>query len=248
MSHSAALLLSRDSHLIKKPPPSPSPSRHHQLQQRRHLHHPVIIYAHSPKVIRTKPQDFMALVQKLTGYTRDPTSKTPPPQQKPEPPMIGSSQNLNNNNYISNNNNIIFEEFEDKKSIAGSLSSSYNCGGSVIGRMGQLKDEIEYSTIADDILISRDGGSSSPPGPPIFDPPVANSFPFFAPTFSEFCCPSSNSNDIRNLEALMNNFDGDCCYNNPPPAVLSSIASGGGGVYKMEAVGNEFRDQFTDFT
>ncbi|KAK1406550.1 hypothetical protein QVD17_41970 [Tagetes erecta] len=30
---------------------------------------PVIIYTHSPKVIHTHPRDFMALVQKLTGYT-----------------------------------------------------------------------------------------------------------------------------------------------------------------------------------
>ncbi|XP_076949786.1 uncharacterized protein LOC143622561 [Bidens hawaiensis] len=34
---------------------------------------PVIIYTHSPKVIHTRPCDFMALVQKLTGYTPQPT-------------------------------------------------------------------------------------------------------------------------------------------------------------------------------
>lgn len=31
--------------------------------------HPVITYTHSPKVIHTHPKDFMALVQKLTGYS-----------------------------------------------------------------------------------------------------------------------------------------------------------------------------------
>ncbi|OWM86314.1 VQ motif-containing protein 8, chloroplastic [Punica granatum] len=31
---------------------------------------PVIIYAHSPKVIHTQASDFMALVQKLTGFSR----------------------------------------------------------------------------------------------------------------------------------------------------------------------------------
>nr|POE76082.1 vq motif-containing protein 8, chloroplastic [Quercus suber] len=37
------------------------------LQQRKQ---PVIIYTHSPKIIHTKAQDFMALVQKLTGMSQ----------------------------------------------------------------------------------------------------------------------------------------------------------------------------------
>ncbi|KAD5960329.1 hypothetical protein R6Q59_013463 [Mikania micrantha] len=38
---------------------------------------PLIIYTHSPKVIHTQPRDFMALVQKLTGYTRPPDDAKP---------------------------------------------------------------------------------------------------------------------------------------------------------------------------
>ncbi|XP_071695014.1 VQ motif-containing protein 20-like [Rutidosis leptorrhynchoides] len=38
-------------------------------QQQQQPRRPVIIYTHSPKVIHTHPRDFMALVQKLTGYT-----------------------------------------------------------------------------------------------------------------------------------------------------------------------------------
>ncbi|XP_006662630.1 VQ motif-containing protein 8, chloroplastic-like [Oryza brachyantha] len=73
----------RASHLIHKQPPSSSASSsssnssgsgsgsaHHRPPPRQHKHQqqqPVIIYTHSPKVIRTNPRDFMSIVQKLTG-------------------------------------------------------------------------------------------------------------------------------------------------------------------------------------
>lgn len=80
------LAVSKDSHKVRKPPVAPQ--RHHHLQQQQqqqvvqhqqqqqhqHQHQyqqqarqPVIIYDASPKVIHTKPGDFMALVQRLTG-------------------------------------------------------------------------------------------------------------------------------------------------------------------------------------
>ncbi|XWS60958.1 hypothetical protein CRYUN_Cryun07bG0083600 [Craigia yunnanensis] len=71
------LKISKDSHLIKKSSSSSSSSSAASSlgvtstakpQQQRH---PVIIYTHSPKVIQTHPKDFMALVQKLTGLSRD---------------------------------------------------------------------------------------------------------------------------------------------------------------------------------
>ncbi|KAA0034563.1 VQ motif-containing protein 8 [Cucumis melo var. makuwa] len=52
------LLIHNDSRLVRKP----------QLRQ------PLIIYTHSPKIIHTHPKDFMALVQRLTGFN------PPPPQ------------------------------------------------------------------------------------------------------------------------------------------------------------------------
>ncbi|CAI9096184.1 OLC1v1032269C1 [Oldenlandia corymbosa var. corymbosa] len=52
------LRLHKDSHVIHKPKLNPPRKQ------------PVIIYTHSPKIIHTKPKDFMALVQKLTGFTR----------------------------------------------------------------------------------------------------------------------------------------------------------------------------------
>ncbi|GAB4845118.1 hypothetical protein Ancab_038522 [Ancistrocladus abbreviatus] len=59
------LKVRQDSYKIKKPPVGPPrPSQQPQQQPPRP---PVIIYTVSPKVIHVKPDDFMSLVQKLTG-------------------------------------------------------------------------------------------------------------------------------------------------------------------------------------
>ena len=94
---SPPLKINKDSHFIKKSSSSPSSSSSssssassmlvngvkaasNKPQQR----HPVIIYTHAPKVIHTHPKDFMALVQKLTGYSRsdEETNNTPQPKQE----------------------------------------------------------------------------------------------------------------------------------------------------------------------
>uniref|UniRef100_K4ALE6 VQ domain-containing protein n=1 Tax=Setaria italica TaxID=4555 RepID=K4ALE6_SETIT len=54
-----------------RPPPAPAPRP--QQQQ------PVIIYTHSPKVIRTNPRDFMSIVQKLTGLDSPGPARGAPP-------------------------------------------------------------------------------------------------------------------------------------------------------------------------
>lgn len=70
------LLIHKDSRLIRKP----------QLRQ------PVIIYTHSPKIIHTHPKDFMALVQRLTGFT------PPPPPSLPLPLSLSlPDRNFNDN-------------------------------------------------------------------------------------------------------------------------------------------------------
>ncbi|XWS50738.1 hypothetical protein CRYUN_Cryun12cG0113000 [Craigia yunnanensis] len=71
-----SLKVNKGSHLIKKSSSSSSSSAASSLgvidtvkpQRQRH---PIIIYTHSPKVIHTHPKDFMALVQKLTGLSRN---------------------------------------------------------------------------------------------------------------------------------------------------------------------------------
>ncbi|XP_072969492.1 protein MKS1-like [Typha angustifolia] len=72
----APLRVRKDSYKIKKPPIAPpqnqaqaaavaaAPPPHPQAANHRP---PVIIYAVSPKIIHTKPGDFMSLVQRLTG-------------------------------------------------------------------------------------------------------------------------------------------------------------------------------------
>jgi hypothetical protein len=76
------LAVSKESHKVRKPPVAPQrhqhlqqqqPAAHQQQHKYQHQQHqqqqrqPVIIYDASPKVIHTKPGDFMALVQRLTG-------------------------------------------------------------------------------------------------------------------------------------------------------------------------------------
>ncbi|KAG9456400.1 hypothetical protein H6P81_000908 [Aristolochia fimbriata] len=110
------LKISKESHLIHKSPPSSSSSSssstppavgaavtvaatpkrqidHHPHQQR----HPVIIYTHSPKIIRTEARDFMALVQKLTGMSR---SEDAPPPRPPSAEARPSSSEGNNSSRV----------------------------------------------------------------------------------------------------------------------------------------------------
>ncbi|KAI3685533.1 hypothetical protein L6452_34781 [Arctium lappa] len=67
----APLRVHKDSHKIRKPPVVPPPHHHHHQQppQQQQQHHrpPVIIYTVSPKVIHANPNEFMTLVQRLTG-------------------------------------------------------------------------------------------------------------------------------------------------------------------------------------
>lgn len=67
----APLKVRKDSHKIRKPPMAPPPAGHQH-----HQHHPpphapprppVIIYTVSPKIIHANPNEFMSLVQRLTG-------------------------------------------------------------------------------------------------------------------------------------------------------------------------------------
>ncbi|KAK7282630.1 hypothetical protein RIF29_11560 [Crotalaria pallida] len=61
------LRINKDSHKIKKPPLAPSQPQPPPRQ-------PIIIYTVSPKVIHTTPNDFMNLVQRLTGSSSSSSS------------------------------------------------------------------------------------------------------------------------------------------------------------------------------
>uniref|UniRef100_A0A0E0K0S8 VQ domain-containing protein n=1 Tax=Oryza punctata TaxID=4537 RepID=A0A0E0K0S8_ORYPU len=61
------LAVSKDSHKVRKPPVVPQPRGQSRQQPQQQPRAPVIIYDASPKVIHTRPSEFMALVQRLTG-------------------------------------------------------------------------------------------------------------------------------------------------------------------------------------
>ncbi|KAG0597536.1 hypothetical protein M758_12G002800 [Ceratodon purpureus] len=82
----SALKVCNDSHRIRKPP-RPLP----QVQYRA----PLIIHTYSPKVIHTDPDDFMSLVQQLTGSSdtclrlkRKPSKKSSKRASSPKPPPV----------------------------------------------------------------------------------------------------------------------------------------------------------------
>lgn len=78
----APLKVRKDSHkIVKKPPLAPPAPLHHRHDYHHHQQQqqppqqsqpraPVIIYTVSPKVIHTSPNNFMNLVQRLTGLQR----------------------------------------------------------------------------------------------------------------------------------------------------------------------------------
>ncbi|XVE64047.1 hypothetical protein DITRI_Ditri07aG0069900 [Diplodiscus trichospermus] len=107
------LKVSKDSHLIKKSPSSSSSSSAASYlgisgtvkpQQQRH---PVIIYTHSPKVIHTHPKDFMALVQKLTGLSRNEDDHQHNNHQAPHQPKAenGTASAEEDSKRINNDDN-----------------------------------------------------------------------------------------------------------------------------------------------
>ncbi|KAE9611775.1 hypothetical protein Lal_00011824 [Lupinus albus] len=79
----STLMINKDSHLIRKPSVS-------DLKQHKQRRVPIIIYTKSPKVIHTEAQDFMALVQRLTGMS---SSKENVPHQAHQKAYEGSKYN-----------------------------------------------------------------------------------------------------------------------------------------------------------
>ncbi|XP_050377610.1 protein MKS1 [Argentina anserina] len=80
----APLKLSKDSVKIKKPPPHPHNLRQNPPQPNRHFqpppqhNQPVVIYTVSPKPIHVSVDEFMSLVQRLTGPSSSPPGDISP--------------------------------------------------------------------------------------------------------------------------------------------------------------------------
>lgn len=99
-SVSPPLKVSKDSHRIRKPP-LPLP----QVQYRP----PIIIHTYSPKVIHTQPDDFMSLVQKLTGSSdtrlrlkRKPKSSNTKANNSSSPTTNAGSENSHSHSAAAN--------------------------------------------------------------------------------------------------------------------------------------------------
>ncbi|XP_073131665.1 uncharacterized protein [Henckelia pumila] len=82
------LRINRDSHAIHKSSSSHQPlvveNAGNSAPKNQTKRQPVIIYTHSPKVIHAQASDFMALVQKLTGYSRSEEEEGKSSTAKPE--------------------------------------------------------------------------------------------------------------------------------------------------------------------
>lgn len=115
---SPPLKINRDSCHIKKPS--------FEQQQR----NPVIIYTHSPKIIRTHPRDFMALVQKLTGFSRSEKDLSSSPKSEPN-----NYHDYNGNNDFKGG---VFAKVENESKSDENKSISCNNAGNI-----QLVSEIK---------------------------------------------------------------------------------------------------------
>uniref|UniRef100_A0A7N0TU49 VQ domain-containing protein n=1 Tax=Kalanchoe fedtschenkoi TaxID=63787 RepID=A0A7N0TU49_KALFE len=217
--------VNRCSQLIKKPPP----------QQHRH---PVIIYTHSPKVIHTKPQDFMALVQKLTGHAASEctTLQNPPTSHHRNLPMS-----------CCNNAD------EEKKKVAPLKNN--NCSNMV--GAGLLMDDTDNSSVTED---RPDGGL-----PPLFDPPAVqpnyDSFPFFTNDYADnqnidFPLMINNSKPVKFNNSYNHNdvSNGSVCYSTDAVAISpldftssNNASSLWSSSLSIEAM-REFSNSFTDFS
>ncbi|KAD2393527.1 hypothetical protein R6Q59_012191 [Mikania micrantha] len=90
------LKLQQESHSIHK----------HQQHQQSKIIKPMIIYLRSPEVIHTKPHEFMALVQKLTGYSG---SKDQEQQQKKTLEEDGHNNELYDDSGVTNERNDVMK-------------------------------------------------------------------------------------------------------------------------------------------
>ncbi|XP_059664539.1 VQ motif-containing protein 20-like [Cornus florida] len=160
------LKLTRDSHFIKKSPPTSSSSSKSSLVNpgmattKPQPRHPVIIYTHSPKIIHTHPRDFMALVQKLTGLTRSEDDTAADHQAMAKP---GKDRWKQDDHTTTSSTHVSNDDSESSSVITDEIGSSVG-----------------------DVQVN-----SSPVVPPLFDPPnpcFNNIPPVFGKNPNDFLC------------------------------------------------------------
>ncbi|KAK1416137.1 hypothetical protein QVD17_31925 [Tagetes erecta] len=106
--------------------PRPSPLKLKQESHTIQKHHkpirkaPIIIYIHSPEIIHTKPRDFMALVQKLTGFS---SSKD---QQQQQQQQQQQNKTLKQDGYDLNQFSNDFDATHEENKIMKSKSPMFD--------------------------------------------------------------------------------------------------------------------------
>lgn len=216
LNNIVSLMSNNNNNNKPQPQPQPPPPTPPQPQQQRH---PVIIYTHSPTVIKTNPKDFMSLVQKLTGLTRGSEGNQHQPGSSssssltPSPPLPPLQQPRSEANNYEDNNNI-------KRNGSGNL--------------GIIGDDCEITSVSTDETKNNGGGGFSDlpvinscyiPSPMFDHPPNLcfsnnnnnnNGIPFFNPNSAEFLCTS---------QPFYNSYSDPSSFCIPPPNIRSSYSS-----------------------
>ncbi|KAL3504391.1 hypothetical protein ACH5RR_034232 [Cinchona calisaya] len=210
------LKVQKNSHKIRKPPVAPQPSQ--PLAPPRP---PVIIYTVSPKVIHANPNEFMTLVQRLTGHGST------------------SSSSMTMNSEVSSSSSLSFQDFSGAISPAARFASIEKtrspqgkkppkvCENDVSVIEGiEISSELERSTGLFPGILSPNPASLQPIPSNFFSPPsdpnplgffhdlspvlysnknfVEGSF-IFSP--STFISPRLGSPNTPNLDLFNNLFD-----------------------------------------
>lgn len=202
----APLKVRKDSHKIKKPPVAPPQQGgggYHQ-QQPHQYRPPVIIYTVSPKVIHTNPNEFMTLVQRLTGASSSSSSSSSAASSNPNTESItypSSSFQNPNTNFISYGGNTSFNSgaispaaryatIERTNQVQeGNYKKMHVASGQ--GQVMQVVEGVEMGDGIERTNLFPPGILS--PGPGSF-PPIPPSF--FSPLSSD---PNSISNFFHDL-------------------------------------------------
>ena len=167
-----ALKIRKDSLKIRKPPVAPRPFQQQpQNQPPTQPRPPVIIYTVSPKVIHTNPNDFMTLVQRLTGSSSTSTSSSTSASSNPFNDDCGAISPAARSATI--------EKAKSPKDLQKQQQQLDGDLGYVEGIM-EIDQMMERPSLGPGILSP--GPASLPPIPPNFFSPVSadpNSVSFF---------------------------------------------------------------------
>ncbi|KAI3745984.1 hypothetical protein L6452_08399 [Arctium lappa] len=182
------LKINKDSNFISRTPPSTTASSTTTTtttttSDKQPPRRPVIIYTHSPKVIHTHPRDFMALVQKLTGYT-------PPPEETQQ----SATQDRRQHHVRRGGQGINTEDNESTSVVTEEHGSSVN-------DIPQVNSCFVDGGVGVGVGV---GVAPSPYRSAVFDP-YFNPTPVFPSNPTEFFCTPSHQLPFYNPDSLFLN-------------------------------------------